>query len=119
MFIQHVKNVFDIQWQVVGKNVVTYADIYKQFEIEQCHYNFSYASTDRLFELFDQYEAETIAILTNQLVFPAYEYCLKCSHTFNLLDARGLFLFLSVLFYCSYTKVSASMYGLIWKIRVY
>ena len=89
MFIQHVKNVFDIQWQVVGKNVVTYADIYKQFEIEQCHYNFSYASTDRLFELFDQYEAETMTILTNQLVFPAYEYCLKCSHTFNLLDARG------------------------------
>ena len=68
---------------------VFYKDIYKQFEIEQSHYNFTHASVDRLFQLFKEYEAESNHCIEQSLVFPAFEYCLKCSHTFNLLDARG------------------------------
>ena len=89
MFIQNINNVFDITWQQIDKQIVLYSDIYKQFEIEHCHYNFSYANTERLFKLFDLYEEEALSISKEKLAFPAYEYCLKCSHTFNLLDARA------------------------------
>lgn len=89
MFIQNINNVFDIVWQRFDNSTVTYSDMYKQFEVEQCHYNFSHANTDRLFKLFSFYEEECLAVVEQQLAFPAYEYCLKCSHTFNLLDARS------------------------------
>ena len=89
MFIQNINNVFDITWQHIDKNKVLYSDIYKKFEIEHCHYNFSIANTDRLFKLFSFYEEEALAIAKEKYAFPAYEYCLKCSHTFNLLDARS------------------------------
>ena len=89
MFIQNKDNVFDLVWQQ-HDNVITYGDIYKQFEIEQCHYNFNQSSQERLFQFFDLYEAETKHCLEKELAYPAYEYCLKCSHTFNLLDARGV-----------------------------
>lgn len=88
LFVQEKNSVFDIVWQGSGPTAVTYADIYKTFEIEHCHYNFTVATTDRLFRLFDEYEKESRHCATQQLAFPAYEYCLKCSHTFNLLDAR-------------------------------
>ena len=68
---------------------ILYKDIYKQFEIEQSDYNFNHASVDRLFDLFKEYESESNVCINADLVFPAFEYCLKCSHTFNLLDARG------------------------------
>ncbi|MDO7788219.1 glycine--tRNA ligase subunit alpha [Desulforamulus aquiferis] len=85
MFIQQKDSVFDIVW--VGD--VTYGDVYHQNEVEQSGYNFEHANTEMLFDLFDMYETEATTIVEKGLVLPAYDYVLKCSHTFNLLDARG------------------------------
>ncbi len=85
MYIQDVDSVFDIQW--VGD--IKYGDVTHQIEVEHSYYNFDEADTEMLFKQFDQYEREANNILKNDLVFPAYDYTLKCSHTFNLLDARG------------------------------
>ncbi|RAP30212.1 glycine--tRNA ligase subunit alpha [Candidatus Marinamargulisbacteria bacterium SCGC AG-343-D04] len=89
MFIQDKSSVFDIVWQSNKNKDVVYADIYKTFEIEQCHYNFEEANIPDLLVLFEMYERESKRLSKKELVYPAYEYCLKCSHTFNLLDARG------------------------------
>ncbi len=90
MYIQNVDHVMDIQWQTDPEgNHINYSDIYKRFEIEHSHYNFSHANIDRLIKLFKMYEEETLNCIESDLVSPAFEYCLKCSHTFNLLDARG------------------------------
>ncbi len=89
MFIQQKSNVYDLIWQESRTGTVTYGDIYKRSEIEYCHHNFTHASVERLFAMFDTYEAECRDLITKNLVSPAYDYCLKCSHTFNLLDARG------------------------------
>jgi glycyl-tRNA synthetase alpha chain len=89
MFIQKKKSVFDIVWQNLENETITYSDIYKQSEIESCHYNFEAANTETLFNLFNLYEKESENIISKNLVIPAYDYCLKCSHVFNLLDARG------------------------------
>ncbi len=85
MFIQKIDNVYDIEW-VDG---ITYGDIYHQNEVEQSTYNFEIADTEMLFKLYDMYEKECNRILEQGLVLPAYDYILKCSHTFNLLDARS------------------------------
>ena len=85
MYIQGKENVFDIQW--VGD--VTYGDVFHRNEVEQSVYNFELADISLLFELFDKYEAEAKRIIEAGYVIPAYDYVLKCSHTFNLLDARG------------------------------
>lgn len=85
MFIQGVNSVFDIEW-VDG---VKYGDVHHQGEVEHSAYNFEIADTDMLFKLFDMFEAEAVRINENGLVLPAYDYVLKCSHTFNMLDARG------------------------------
>ncbi len=85
MFIQDVDNVFDITWT----DGVKYADLYKRAEYEWSVYNFEKADTDRLFKLFKEYELEALSCLDKGLVLPAYDYCLKCSHVFNILDARG------------------------------
>jgi len=84
MYLQGVDNVFDLQWN----HSVTYRDVYHQQEVEQSTYNFEKADVEMLFFLFNKYEAEAKKIIEESLVIPAYEYCLKCSHTFNLLDAR-------------------------------
>ena len=90
MFVQNKPNVFDIIWQdKLGKSI-TYGDVYKQFEYEHCCYNFKHSTETTLFNLFDIYEKETQHIIDKKLPFPAYEMCLKCSHLFNLLDARGV-----------------------------
>ncbi|MEW6078913.1 MAG: glycine--tRNA ligase subunit alpha [Thermodesulfobacteriota bacterium] len=86
MYMQQVDNVYDLQWTDDG---ITYGDLHHKQEVEQSGYNFEHASVDILLQLFDQYETEAYRILDHSLVLPAYEYCLKCSHTFNLLDARG------------------------------
>ncbi|MGI5891576.1 MAG: glycine--tRNA ligase subunit alpha [Bacillota bacterium] len=86
MFIQKVDSVYDIKW--VGD--ITYGDVHHQNEVDYSHYNFSDADTDMLFNLFDMYEAESIRIIAKGLIQPAYDYALKCSHVFNLLDARGV-----------------------------
>lgn len=85
MFIQKVDSVYDIEWV----NGITYGDVHHQTEVDYSHYNFEVADTDMLFKTFDMYEAETKRVIEKGLVQPAYDYVLKCSHTFNLLDARG------------------------------
>ena len=85
MFIQKVDSVYDINW--VGD--ISYGDVYHQNEVDYSIYNFEVADTDMLFMLFDSYEKEVANALSRDLVQPAYDYALKCSHTFNLLDARG------------------------------
>lgn len=85
MYLQGMDNVFDLQW---NKNI-TYGDVYHRQEVEQSKYNFELADVDMLLDLFNKYEAEAIRIIKEKLVIPAYEYCLKCSHAFNILDARG------------------------------
>lgn len=89
MFIQNKTSVFDIVWQQNENSITLYSDIYKQYEIEHCHYNFEESDSDNLFKLFEIYENECIRLYNKKLAHPAYEFCLKCSHTFNLLDARG------------------------------
>jgi glycyl-tRNA synthetase alpha chain len=84
-FIQQVNSIYDINW--VGD--YSYGDIYKQNEVDYSHYNFEIADIDMLFKMFDMYEKEAIHIINQGFVQPAFDYCLKCSHTFNLLDARG------------------------------
>lgn len=85
MYIQGKENVFDIQW--VGD--VTYGDVFHQNEVEQSTYSFELSDAALLFDLFDKYETEAKRIIEAGYVIPAYDYVLKCSHTFNLLDARG------------------------------
>ena len=89
MFVQEKDHVMDIVWQETRKGVVLYRDIYQQSEIEQCHFNFDYANVDDLFKQFLMYETQCLILVENKLTAPAYDYCLKCSHTFYLLDARG------------------------------
>ncbi len=86
MYLQGVDSVYDLMWN----DTITYGDVYHQQEVEQSTYNFEVANTDVLFDLFSKYEGEALRIVKQGLVLPAYEFCLKCSHTFNLLDARGV-----------------------------
>ena len=85
MYIQKVDSVYDIEW-VDG---VTYGDVHHQNEVDYSHYNFEVADTEMLFSLFDQFENECYRVVKLGYPQPAYDYCLKCSHTFNLLDARS------------------------------
>ena len=85
MYIQGVENVYDIAWT----DDVTYGDVFRQNEFEQSTYAFDLSDEDLLFELFDKYEAEAVRVIGAGHVHPAHDYVLKCSHTFNLLDARG------------------------------
>ncbi|HEX6007841.1 MAG TPA: glycine--tRNA ligase subunit alpha [Burkholderiales bacterium] len=85
MYLQGKENVFDLVW-VAG---VTYRDVYHQNEVEQSRYNFELSNAELLFQHFAQFEAEAKRLVESDLVLPAYEMVLKCSHTFNLLDARG------------------------------
>ena len=84
MYLQGVDNVFDLEW-VQG---ISYRDVHHQSEVEWSRYNFEEADTDMLFNLFTMHENESRRLSEQGLVLPAYDYCLKCSHTFNLLDAR-------------------------------
>jgi len=85
MYLQGVENVFEVIW----KEGITYGDIHHQGEVEFSRYNFEEADVEMLFRLFEMYEAEAKRLVDRGLVMPAYDYCLKCSHTFNLLEARG------------------------------
>jgi len=85
MVIQDVDNIFDLKW---GKNIA-YRDVRYQAEVEQSRYNFEEADITMLFNLFNIYEKEARRLIKVELPLPAYDYILKCSHTFNLLDARG------------------------------
>lgn len=85
MYIQEKENVYDIDWN----GTYTYGDVFHQNEFEQSTYNFELADTALLFDLFDKYEKEAVRVIELGYVHPAYDYVLKCSHTFNLLDSRG------------------------------
>lgn len=84
-YIQEKENVFDLEW-VDG---YTYGDVFLQPEYEHSKYTFELSNVEMLFDLFNTYEAEAKRLMAERLVYPAYDYVLKCSHTFNLLDARG------------------------------
>lgn len=86
MYLQNVDSVFDIKWN----DTLKYGDIYLQNEIEQSKYNFEVSNAKRLFELFDIASDEANNCMEHGIVLPAYDWVLKCSHTFNLLDARGV-----------------------------
>lgn len=85
MYLQGVDKVFDLDW---GNNI-NYGDIHRVSEVEFSKYNFDLADTGLLIKQFEDYEKEAKRLNSLGLVMPSYEFCLKCSHTFNLLDARG------------------------------
>ena len=87
MFIQSKKNVFDLIWNDEG---VLYKDVFYQAEKEFSAYNFDYANTDKLFKIFDMLEEEAKSLIEKKISLPAYDQCLKSSHVFNILDARGV-----------------------------
>lgn len=85
MYIQEVDSVYDLKWN----DEITYGDVFKVAEYENSKYAFEECDADMLFNLFDTYEKEGLKLMEKGLVVPAYDYVLKCSHTFNTLDARG------------------------------
>ena len=85
MYLQNVDNIFDLRWN----ERFAYGQIQHQGEVEYSHFHFEHADVALNFELFDRYEAECKRLLAANLVLPAYDYCMKGSHTFNILDARG------------------------------
>jgi len=85
MYIQGVDNVYDLEWG----GGIKYGDVHHQTEVEFSTYNFEEADTGMMLQLFDMFEKECIRLAQKPLVFPAYDYVLKCSHAFNMLDARG------------------------------
>ena len=85
MYLQNVETVYDIRWN----EKISYGDIFKINEFEQSKYSFEVADVEMLKSLFDIYEKESLRVIDLGLVLPAYDYVLKCSHAFNLLDARG------------------------------
>jgi glycyl-tRNA synthetase alpha chain len=87
MFIQNKKNVFDLNWNDDG---ILYKDVFHQAEKEFSAYNFEHANTDSLFKMFDMLENEAKSMIDKKISLPAYDQCLKSSHVFNILDARGV-----------------------------
>lgn len=85
MYLQGVDNVFDVMWN----KDIKYGELFKENERQFSVYNFEKANTERLFKMYEMYKAEFEELITLGLLFPAYEQLLKCSHTFNLLDARN------------------------------
>jgi len=86
MYLQDVDAITKIQWN----SQINYGDVYLQNEVEQCTYNFEASNPELLFSLFGLYEEEAKQLIDKGLVVPSLDYVLKCSHSFNLLDARGV-----------------------------
>jgi len=85
MYLQGVENVYDLAWT----EGVSYGAVYHQNEVEQSKYNFEYSNVEWLFKQFSDFESEAKRLMDAQLTLPGFEMVMKCSHTFNLLDARG------------------------------
>ncbi len=85
MYLQEVDNIYDLKWN----DTVRYGDIHKQDEVEFSTFNFKEAPVEDMFRFFDTYERISAELLAKGLPRPAYEFCIKASHAFNLLDARG------------------------------
>ena len=86
MFIQQQKNVYDLLWNDDG---VKYKEVFHQAEREFSAYNFEHANVESLFKMFDMHESEAKSLVEKKISLPAYDQCLKASHVFNILDARG------------------------------
>ena len=86
MFTQQQKNVYDLIW---NNEDVKYREVFHQSEKEFSAYNFEYANTENLFRIFDMFESEAKHLVEKKISLPAYDQCLKASHVFNILDARG------------------------------
>ena len=86
MFTQQKKNVYELDWNRSG---IKYREMFHQSEKEYSKYNFDKANIDRLFKIFDMHEAEAVSLIKEDISIPAYDQCLKASHVFNILDARG------------------------------
>jgi glycyl-tRNA synthetase alpha chain len=93
MYLQGKESVYDLVWtlgtETRASTPILYGDVYHQNEVEQSRYNFELSNPEMLFRHFGEYEAEARRLMEAQAVLPAYEMVMKCSHTFNLLDARG------------------------------
>ena len=89
MYLQGVENVFDLVWSRSDDLTITYGDVFHQNEVEQSKYNFEHSNVPWLLEQFTRYEGEAKRLMDLGLPLPGYEQVMKCSHTFNLLDARG------------------------------
>lgn len=87
MFLQKVTNVWDLEWNDRG---VKYRDVFYRSEVEYSKYNFEYADTKLLLTSFEQYEKECNSLIAHGLSRPAFDQCIKASHAFNLLEARGV-----------------------------
>ena len=111
MFTQGKKNVFDLDWNDEG---IKYREVFYQSEKEFSAYNFEYANTDNLFKIFDMLESETKSLLEKKLSLPAYDQCLKASHVFNILDARGVISVAQRAEYISKIRELTKGVGLIW-----
>jgi glycyl-tRNA synthetase len=85
LYLQKVRSVWEIHWD----GVHSYGDVLKRPEIEHCVYNFELADVERMSQLYNLYEEEARSAMERGLVIPAYDYIVRCSHTFNVLDARG------------------------------
>lgn len=88
LYLQGVEDFRELTWCKSGNEVVTYADVFHQYEVEMSSYNFDESNVEALFNQFDLFETETTRLLAAGLALPAYEFVMKASHTFNLLDAR-------------------------------
>ncbi len=86
MYLQNVESIWELQWNAD----LSYGDIWLSFEKEECEYNFSSSNPEKLKTLFSIYEEEAASLVDNNLPIPALNFVLKCSHTFNLLEARGV-----------------------------
>ncbi len=86
MYLQDIESIWDLKWN----SEYTYGDIWLPFERANCKYNFEDSSPARLTELFNLYELEAKHLIERKLAAPSLDFVLKCSHTFNLLDARGV-----------------------------
>jgi len=87
MFTQQKRNVFDLIWNNEG---IKYREVFHQAEQEFSAYNFEYANADNLFKIFEMIETEAKFLIEKKISLPAYDQCLKASHIFNILDARGV-----------------------------
>ncbi len=86
MFTQQKNNVYDLIW---NNENVEYREVFHQAEKEFSAYNFEHANTSNLLKIFDMFESEAKSLINKKISLPAYDQCLKASHVFNILDARG------------------------------
>jgi glycyl-tRNA synthetase alpha chain len=111
MYLQDVDNVFDLKW---NENL-TYGDLQKHFEYEYSVYNFELANVEMYFDLFNKFETEAKNLISKGLVFPAYDMVIKCSHVFNVLDARNAISVTERANYIGRVREIASMCAKLWR----